>query len=308
MSIVFQGDAARGRIWQDIFAEAEPDLSFHHWPDVGDPEAVTYIVGWKPIPDLAARFPALKVMFSSGAGVDQFAPHMIPDSVSLVRMIEPGIAATMAEYVTLATLLLHRNFKAYANQQAEGRWEQIRVYPATARTVGVMGLGNLGQAALTQLGHLGFKLRGWNRSPRALDGVECFTGPAELGSFLSGCDILICMLPLTDETRGILSASLFVQLPQGAGLINVGRGAHLVEPDLLAALESGQVTSAVLDVTDVEPLPPGHPFWTHPGITLTPHIASMTQPETAARVLLDNIRRHRDGETMIGLVDLGRGY
>ena len=308
MSIVFQGDAARGRIWQDIFAEAEPDLPFHHWPDVGDPQAVTFIVGWKAIPDLATRFPNLEVMFSSGAGVDQFAPHMIPDGVALVRMIEPGIATTMAEYVTLATLLLHRNFKTYANLQAQGRWEQIRVWPASSRSVGVMGLGNLGQAALARLSQLGFKLRGWNRSPRALDGAECFTGAAELDAFLSGCDILICLLPLTDETRGILSSRLFAQLPQGAGLINVGRGGHLVEADLLAALASGQISGAVLDVAEIEPLTDGHPFWAHPGIVLTPHVASMTQPETAARVLLDNIRRHRVGEPMLGLVDLGRGY
>jgi glyoxylate/hydroxypyruvate reductase A len=171
-----------------------------------------------------------------------------------------------------------------------------------------MGLGTLGQAALGRLAPFGFQLRGWNRSARTIPDVRCFTGEAELGAFLSDCDFVVCLLPLTDETRGILSTALFRQLPRGARLVNAGRGGHLVEADLLVALDDGTLSAAMLDVTALEPLPADHPFWSHPRIVLTPHIASETQAESAGRVLVDNIRRHRAGQPLIGLVDRGRGY
>lgn len=308
MSIVYQGMPERGRIWREVFAAEMPDLAFHVLPETGDPLEVTYAATWKPIDAMAERFPNLRVLFSSGAGVDQFDLTALPDRVSLVRMVEPGIIDSMAEYVTLATLLLHRDLVDYAERQASRRYAALPVTPASRRRVGVMGLGTLGQAALARLAPFGFPLRGWNRSPRAIAGVRCFTGEAEFEAFLSGCDILVCLLPLTGETAGILSARTFGHLPPGASLVNVGRGGHLVEPDLLAALASGRLSAAMLDVTATEPLPEDHPFWRHPRIVLTPHIASMTQPESAARVLLDNIRRHRAGEAMIGHVDRGRGY
>lgn len=308
MSIVYWGKAERGVVWQDLFAAELPEVPFHLMPASVEAEAVTYAATWSPIPDLAVRFPNLAVVFSSGAGVDQFAPGSLPEGVSLVRMIEPGISQSMAEYVTLATLLHHRDFLAYRRFQADAAWTEIPVRPAARRRVGVMGLGTLGQAALARLAPFGFPLRGWNRSPRRIEGVECFSGEAERDAFLAGCDILVCLLPLTDETRGILCAELFARLPEGAGLVNVGRGGHLVEADLLGALDSGRLGGAVLDVVGEEPLPPGHPFWRHPRILMTPHVASMTQPESAGRVLLDNVRHHRRGEPMVGLVDRARGY
>lgn len=151
-------------------------------------------------------------------------------------------------------------------------------------------------------------MRGWNRSPRTIDGVETFAGADQLQAFLTGCDVLICLLPLTPATQGILNRELFAALPPGAALVNVGRGPHLVDADLLAALDSGQLSHAILDVTEPEPLPPEHPFWTHPCVFVTPHVASMTQPETAAPILLENIRRHRRGEPLVGVVDRRRGY
>ncbi len=308
MSFIYQGEPERGRIWREVFAAEMPDLAFHTLPETGDPLEVTYAATWKPIDAMAERFPNLRVLFSSGAGVDQFDLASLPEHVSLVRMVEPGIIDSMAEYVTLATLLLHRDFVDYAGQQASRRYAALRVTPAVRRRVGVMGLGTLGQAALTRLAPFGFALRGWNRSPRPIAGIACFTGEAEFETFLSGCDILVCLLPLTPETAGILSARSFAHLPPGASLVNVGRGGHLVEPDLVAALDSGQISAAVLDVAAIEPLPEDHPFWVHPRIVLTPHIASMTQPDSAARVLLDNIRRHRAGEPMVGHVDRARGY
>ena len=308
MSIVYGGKPERGAVWRALFAAELPEVAFHLLPETGDPAAVTYAATWNPIPDLSARFPTLRVLFSSGAGVDQLDAAALPEAVSLVRMVEPGIVDSMAEYVALATLLHHRDLLTFARRQAEAVWKELPVRTAASRRVGVMGLGTLGQAALARLAPFGFALRGWNRSPRAIAGVACYAGADGLDPFLSGCDILVCLLPLTGETRGILCAELFAKLPVGACLVNVGRGGHLVEPDLVAALESGHLAGAVLDVAAQEPLPSAHPFWRHPRIVLTPHVASMTQPESAGRVLLDNVRRHRRGEAMVGLVDRARGY
>jgi glyoxylate/hydroxypyruvate reductase A len=225
-----------------------------------------------------------------------------------VRMAEPGVVAGMVEYATMSVLALHRDLPTYIRQQREGRWAAHRVYPASKRRVGVLGLGVLGCAVLDQLRTLGFQLAGWSRTRRQIDGVACYAGREELPAMLAGTDILVCLLPLTQETRGILDAKLFQHLPRGASLVHVGRGAHLDHQALLDALESGGLSSAVVDVTDSEPLPAGHPFWAHPKILLTPHIASMTQPETAVEQVLDNIRCHQAGAPLMGLVDRSRGY
>ncbi|MCY1517582.1 Glyoxylate/hydroxypyruvate reductase A [compost metagenome] len=214
----------------------------------------------------------------------------------------------MVEYVSLAVLALHRDFFDYVAAKAARTWEPLEVPPASSRTIGVMGMGSLGSAVLQRLAAYGFRLRGWNRSPRLVDGVESFAGPDQLQPFLAGCDILICLLPLTPATKGILNRELFSALPAGAALINVGRGPHLVDADLLEALDSGQLSRAILDVTDPEPLPADHPFWAHPRVFLTPHVASMTQPETAAPILMENVRRHQRGEPLTDVIDRSRGY
>jgi glyoxylate/hydroxypyruvate reductase A len=171
-----------------------------------------------------------------------------------------------------------------------------------------MGIGVLGRAVLERLASYGFRLRGWNRSQRHMAGVQSFAGGEQLQPFLSGCDVLVCLLPLTPATRGILNRELFAMLPRGAALINVGRGPHLVGAHLIEALDSGRLSRAILDVTDPEPLPPEHPFWAHPRVFVTPHVASMTQPESAAPILLENLRRHQRGEPLEGLIDRSRGY
>ncbi|EPC01470.1 D-2-hydroxyacid dehydrogenase [Litchfieldella anticariensis FP35 = DSM 16096] len=307
MSFVYNADPERGREWQRLFALRAPDIDFRFWPDVGCPADVRYLGTWAPIEDLA-RFPNLEVVFSLGAGVDQFEFDSIPSRVPLVRMQEPGIVTTMQEYAIMAVLALHRDLVHYIAQQRKRIWEPRRVLPAARRRVGILGLGQLGAAVAERLSGLGFACRGWSRSPRDIPGVECFSGEKELPDFLAESEILVCLLPLTGLTRGILNAALFSQLPRGASLVNVGRGPHLITPDLLDALDSGQLSAAVLDVFDPEPPPEEHPIWSHPRILLTPHVASMTQPESAIDMVLDNIARHRAGQEMLGTVDRQRGY
>ena len=308
MSFVYKADPVRGAVWAERFAQRLPDLPFRIWPDVGDPSEVRYLAAWEPPADLATRFPNLEVLFSTGAGIDQFDFSVIPESLPVVRMVEPGIVNGMVEYVTLAVLSVHRDWFGYRHQQHARRWQAHRVHPASSRRVGVLGLGMLGRAVLEKLSGFGFDCAGWSRSARSLKGIETHAGEQGLQAFLARTDILICLLPLTDTTRGILSKPLFDQLPQGATVINVGRGGHLVQQDLLQALDQGQLSSAILDVCEPEPLPPAHPFWHHPQVVLTPHIASMTQPETAVEAMLDNLRRHRVGLPMVGQVDRVRGY
>jgi glyoxylate/hydroxypyruvate reductase len=222
--------------------------------------------------------------------------------------VEPGLIACMTEYVAWAALSLHRQAPLYLRQQRRGEWKEHPVRPASTRRVGVMGIGSLGRAALGQLRQLGFDCAGWNRSRRSEPGVRCYAGDAELHEFLARTDILVCLLPLTAETRGILDRRVFDALPEGAALVNAGRGGHLVQADLLAALDDGRLSAAILDVCEPEPLPQGHPFWDHPGIWLTPHVASATQAETGAEALLDNLRRYQAGLPLEGLVDRARGY
>lgn len=308
MTFLYKADPVRGAIWAELLAYKMPELPFRIWPDIGDPREVRFLAAWPPPVDLSTQFPNLEVLFSTGAGTDQFDFSTIPATLPVVRMVESGIIHGMVEYVTLAVLSIHRDWRTYLNQQLKKAWKAHHVYPARSRRVGVLGLGTLGRTVLDRLRAFGFSCAGWSRSPQQIYGVECHHGPEGLRGLLARTDILICLLPLTDSTRGILSKPLFDQLPRGATVINVGRGGHLAQDDLLQALDAGQLSGAVLDVCDPEPLPPEHPFWTHPQVVLTPHIASMTQPETAVDAVVDNLRRYRQGLPMVGLVDRARGY
>jgi glyoxylate/hydroxypyruvate reductase len=305
---VYKADPSRGRLWAEIFGREAPEIDFRLWPDVGDGADVRFLAAWEPSADLATRFVNLQLLLSTGAGVDQFDFATLPIGLPVVRMVEPGIVNGMVEYVTHAVLDLHRDMPAYRRAQQQRQWQAMQVRPASERRVGVLGLGSLGQAVLGMLVSFGFDCAGWSRSRHEVTGVACHAGDAELDAFLARCDILVCLLPLTNETRGLLNATLFAKLPKGASLVHVGRGPQLVTADLLLALDEGHLAEAVLDVTDPEPLPHDHALWSHPSVRITPHIASMTQPQTAARVAIDNVRRFARGEPLIGLVDRGRGY
>lgn len=308
MSILYRSDAARGRTWADIFAAEAPDLPFRVWPDIGDLAAVEYLIAWQPPAEFLRSLPNLQVLFSIGAGVDQIGLAQVPDGITVVRMVEPGIVSGMVEFAAMAVLALHRDVIDYQLAQRAAAWRPMDVVPAAKRRVGVMGLGVLGQAVLGALAPFGFILSGWSRTPKRLPGVACYSGPDGLDAFLGKCDILVCLLPLTAATRRILDLRLLSQLPRGASLVNLSRGGHLDQNALLEALDSGRLSAAILDVCEPEPLPAGHPFWQHPRILLTPHVAAVTRPETAARVVLENIRRHRRGEPLRDVVDRAAGY
>ncbi|MBZ9558564.1 MULTISPECIES: glyoxylate/hydroxypyruvate reductase A [unclassified Modicisalibacter] len=308
MALLYKADPQRGQRWQALFAQHAPDIEFRQWPDIGDPAEIRYLLAWQPPDEIATRLPALEVLFATSAGVDQFDLDRLPATLPVVRMLDPAIERGMIEYATFATLWLHRRMYAYVHQQRARQWQAHPLIDTPSRRIGVLGLGRLGQAIATHLSGYGFTVGGWSRQPKQLPGIDCHAGPEGLRRFLTSSDILICVLPLTDATRGILNGELFAQLPAGAAVVNIGRGEHLAEDDLLAALTSGQLSAAVMDVLRQEPPPDDHPFWHHERILLTPHVAAMTQPESAFPVLLDNIRRHQHNEPMIGRIDRQRGY
>lgn len=307
MALLYKSDPSRGPTWKALFAEHAPDIEVRLWPDVGDPSEIRYLAAWLP-PENLAEFSNLEVIYALSAGVDQFDLSELPAHVPVVRVLDPGIAQGIVEYASLAVLSLHRQVPLYLRQQHQHEWTAHALTPASERRIGLMGLGNLGKAVLQHLGAYGFQRLGWARSAHHIEGVDCYAGQAQLTAFLSQCDILLCLLPLTDETRGILNADLFAALPSGASVINLGRGAQVVDADLLTALNSGHLDQAVIDVLEQEPPSEEHPFWDHPKIWLTPHIGAMTFPQSAFGALLDNIRRHQRGEAMTGVIERLRGY
>ncbi|MGA8118452.1 2-hydroxyacid dehydrogenase [Rouxiella badensis] len=314
-TILYKSEPVRGEHWQKLLADLAPEYRFVQWNSLdfsdGDPEIfaeVDYLVAWVPPENIAQRMPQLKVLFSVGAGVDQFDLTQLPASLPVVRMVEPSLTQGMVEYVTLAALALHRDLPLYLQQQKQSLWKSHPVVSANKRRIGVLGLGELGQATLNMLKNFGFECHGWSRSGNTPEGVTGWAGVEQLPAFLSHCDIMVCLLPLTPQTRGMLNGELFARLPRGAALIQTGRGQQLVAEDLLAALDSGHLRAAVLDVTDPEPLPLEDALWSHPGVWITPHIASQTQPETAVTALLANLQRYEQGQPMQGEIDKTKGY
>ena len=309
MKLIIKPDLEHTRSWNDVFSEAMPEMPVRDWADPGDMADIEYAFVWAPEPGALRKFPNLKCIFSIGAGVDHLLKDPdLPDGVPIVRMVEPELTQGMSEYVTMHVLRYHREVPALEQQQRDKVWHELIAPTAPSRKVGLLGFGVLGQDAARVLRVLKFDLASWSRTPKRVAGVQSFYGADGLGPFLARTEILVCLLPLTAKTQGILNRDLLAKLPRGACLINAGRGGHQVEEDILAALDSGQLAGATLDVFLTEPLPSGSPFWTHPKVTLTPHIASVTQQISAIEQVVANIRRIQAGKTPLNTVDRELGY
>ena len=309
LTLAFRSPGDHVDKWRAALAALLPDLTFLPWQDVADPAAVDVALCWLPPEGWLASLPNLKLVHSLGAGVDHVVrDKLYPAHVPLVRLVDPHMTRAMTEYVTMQALRLHLKEPAYRRQQQAALWKPQVPPRASERRIGILGLGELGAASAAALVNFGFDVAGWSRTPKTLPGVTCFAGDEGFPAFLARTEILICLLPLTSATEGILSAASFARMPKGAGIINVGRGRHLVDQDLLAALDSGQLSEAVLDVFTQEPLPADHPFWAHERITVTPHVAALTNPGTASLVVAENLRRLARGEAWPDQVDLAAGY
>jgi glyoxylate/hydroxypyruvate reductase A len=303
MVFLFLCDAERGAVFERAFTKYLPEVRFSMDATTVDTDDVRYIMTWKPPEDLV-HYPNLEAVFCIGAGVDQFVNASLPAGTKLIRMVDESITRMVVEYVLMAVLSLHRNLHVYIDHQRRRVWREVIPQPQSAdRRVSVLGMGVLGEAALAKLKGFGFKLSGWSRSPRSIDGVVCFSGVDGLREMVANTDILVCLLPLTPETAGILSAELFGLLPRGATFVHAGRGRQLDADALISALDRGHLSGAVLDVVDPEPLPSDHPLWAHPKVVITPHIAAITQPESAAMTTIENLRRLQAGLEPAGLVD-----
>jgi glyoxylate/hydroxypyruvate reductase A len=309
MAILFRSTPAATARWRPLLGELMPEHEVRFWPEIGDKAAIEYAMVWQPPPGLLASLPNLKLICGLGAGVDHLLRDPeLPRHVPIMRLVDPYMTDAMSEYVVLQVLRLHRQDLDYLAQQRANIWEERDQKNAAERPVGILGFGKLGQDAGRKLQALGFPVAGWSRSAKEVAGFATHAGVDGLHAMTARSEILVCLLPLTAETEGILNAGLFARMPHGAGLVNAGRGGHLVEADLIPALDSGQLSGAVLDVTREEPLPAGHPFWRHPRIIVTPHIAAETHPPTAAAIIGDAIRRFAKGLPIANLIDLAQGY
>jgi glyoxylate/hydroxypyruvate reductase A len=308
VKLLFISSTDRVAPWRAAFAEIAPEIEFIAWPDVPDPAAIEFAAVWKYPPGTLKKFPNLKLVSSLGAGID----HLLGDpdfpDVPFVRLVDPSLTQGMVEYALWATLRYHRQTLDYEAFQRAGEWHPMEAPDTARRRVGIAGIGEIGGAIAKALAGLGFDVAGWSRSPRALSGVTSFAGADGWLPFLARTEILICVLPLTAATQGVLGKEAFAAMPKGAFLINIARGGHVVDADLVAALDRGQLAHATLDVTAPEPLPAGHPFWAHPKVTLTPHVASLTNPRTAVPQVVDNMRRFLAGRPLVNRVDRANGY
>ena len=309
MALLFCSTVDSATRWRSQLTRLTQQLDVRVWPEIGNPAEIDYALVWRPEPGFLASLPNLKLILSLGAGVDHLlGDPRLPLHLPIVRLVDPHMTDAMSEYVVLQVLRLHRRDLDYRNQQGAGVWRELDQQNAGQRRVGILGLGELGQDAAKKLKALGFDVAGWSRSEKAVEGVRSYAGAAGLAPLLDRSEIIVCLLPLTAETEGILNKRTLALLPKGAALVNAARGAHLVEEDLLAALASGQISAAVLDVFREEPLPVDHPFWHHPRVVVTPHIAAFTNPATASPIILDNIRRFEEGRPLLNRVDPARGY
>ena len=296
------------KAWHDTFAEKIPDLEIRIWPDPGELADIEYLAFMHPDFDALPKFPNLKAMFSRSAGVEAFVNHPNLPKVPLGKMEPPGGDPMMTEYVVMHVLRFHRDMPAYHATQANREWLRKRIVRPEERRVGFLGYGMMAKAPALVLKSLGFPVAAWVRSPRQKEEVPIFYGRDRLEPFLNQTDIAVCLLPLTRETEGIFCARTFAMMPRGAMLINVGRGKHVVEADLIKALDSGQLSYAALDALWPEPLPPSSPLWGHPKVTVMPHVARRPTVLQLVTEIAANIQSLRAGGRLLQEIDKAMGY
>jgi glyoxylate/hydroxypyruvate reductase len=300
--------------WQERFQALLPDRKVHLQAEQIDPESVRYIACWKHAPGSLSRFKNCQILFSLGAGVDHLLTDVDLPDAPVVRIIDQDLTGRMSEWVVWQCLDWLRQGKMYRQQQSEQNWFDDRHQPAAKDIrIGVMGLGELGLDAITRLAHLRFNVAGWSRTPKVISGFPCYSGGDELPAFLARTDILVVLLPLTPDTRGIINAGLLGKLATdgrlgGPVLLNAGRGGLQVEADILAALDAGHLKGASLDVFEQEPLPKESRLWSHKSVTVTPHNAAMSHPDAIAGAIVSQIRAVERGEPLINVVSREKGY
>ena len=294
--------------WRDTFKDQLPHLQIRFWPDVGGLTDIEYLAFMHPDFDQLPAFPNLKAMFSRAAGVDSFIRHPRLPKVPLGKVEPPGGDPMMTEYVIMHVLRFHRDMPAYQTAQANREWRKAPIARPEQRRIGFLGFGMMARAPALVLKSLGFKVSAWVRSPRETAEVPMFHGQDQLEPFLNQTDIAVCLLPLTAETEGIFCARTFAMMPKGAMLVNVGRGKHVVDQDLIAALDSGQLSYAALDALWPEPLPPESPLWLHPKITLMPHVARRPTVSQLVTEMIANIRSLESGGSLLQEIDTKMGY
>jgi glyoxylate/hydroxypyruvate reductase A len=296
------------KAWRDTFAEQLPDLEIRTWPDPGEAADIEYLAFMHPDFDALPAFPNLKAMFSRSAGVEAFVNHPKLPKAPLGKMEPPGGDPMMTEYVVMHVLRFHRDMPGYQAAQANREWRRTRITRPEERRVGFLGYGMMAKAPALVLKSLGFPVSAWVRTPRNDAEVPIFHGSDQLARFLGQTDIAVCLLPLTRETEGIFCARTFAMMPRGAMLVNVGRGKHVVDEDLIAALDSGQLSYAALDALWPEPLPPESPLWLHPKVTVMPHVARRPTVPQLVTEIAANIRSLRAGGRLLQEIDKAMGY
>ncbi|BCW90988.1 Glyoxylate/hydroxypyruvate reductase A [Alphaproteobacteria bacterium SO-S41] len=308
--LVFISPGEPPKAWESAFRTVAPEIEFLSGKaEIAAPETIEWAVVWKPPQGALAKLTGLKCVFSLGAGVDHvLADSEYPRHVPLSRVVDPYLTSGMTEYVVLHVLAHHRDLFRNLKEQAEARWKPFAAKRADEVRVGILGLGELGLDAARKLVPFGYRLAGWSNTRKSEPGIESFAGLDELPAFLGRTDILVCLLPLTEATSGILNTATFDLLPQGARVINAARGGHLIESDLIDALDTGHLAGATLDVFQQEPLPADSPLWAHPKVVVTPHMAAMTDARSTAMAMAESMARVRRDEPPLNPVDLARGY
>ncbi len=309
MAIVIIRQDGKIDLWKNALLEADPLLEVYSYLEEHPKEAITLALIWKHPKGSLTPYKNLKCIASAGAGVDYiFEDETAPEDIPITRIVDPYLAGDMSEHV-LATILAYiKNLNAYKLNQFKNIWKPMDYKRIKDTTVGIMGLGELGALTATDLSKAGFPVQGWSRSHKEINGVSVFSGKDSLDAFLTTTGVLVCLLPLTPETTGILNKELFKKLPNRAFVINVARGGHLVDEDLLEALDNGHLSGACLDVYHQEPLPKAHPFWNNEKIHMTPHYASVSDTSSVIPQIIENYKRLRKGEPLLNEVDRNKGY